>query len=128
MKQMPHGDDLLRVARELLREQIMPHLPPAQRHVAMMIASAMAIASRQFTLGDAHERTELAALEALLGTHAIADDTAPDARLAAYNAVLCRRIREAADEVALTGVHGHLLATARAVVAESNPKYLGSAS
>jgi hypothetical protein len=127
MKQSPQAQDLLVVARDMLREQLMPHLPPAQRHVAMMIASAMAIAARQCAQGEAHERTELAALEALFGAHAVADSVAPQARLAAYLVLLCQHIRDADDEAALAGIHAHLLATTRAVVAESNPKYLGNA-
>jgi hypothetical protein len=38
--------DLLVTARDALREAILPHLPPAQRYAAAMVANALAIAAR----------------------------------------------------------------------------------
>lgn len=127
MRQAPLGNDLLMVARDMLREELLPHLPPAQRHAAMMVASAMAIAARQFG-GDAQERGELRSLESLLGDAARTLPATDDvqARLAAGNALLCRRIRNEPNDALLAGVLEHLLATTRQAVAESNPKYLNA--
>lgn len=59
--------DLLEVARSTLREEVMPHLAPAARYPAAMVANALAIAARELALGPralAAERELLARLYA----------------------------------------------------------------
>lgn len=130
MRSSPTGDQLLDTARALLREEVIPALPPDKRHAALMIANAMAIAMRQLKNGDGHDHGESAALATLLnGSRLVsaAPEAGPQARLAALNRDLCRRIRagELDQGEARAAAHRHLLAVARHKVAESNPKYLG---
>jgi hypothetical protein len=131
MRDQPTGEQLLDTARSLLRDELLPALPADKRHAALMIANAMAIASRQLKAGDAHERRELVALGQLLSlpsTDAAADDAGLRAQLVAANRVLCARLREGrADHGAMRAqVLDHLQAVTRRKVEESNPKYLAS--
>lgn len=47
MLERPDGPDLLRTARDVLLQDLLPHLPEAQKFQARMIANAMAIAARE---------------------------------------------------------------------------------
>ncbi|MFO1067502.1 MAG: DUF6285 domain-containing protein [Geminicoccaceae bacterium] len=61
MSQLDAMDSLLGIARETLRRDIQPTLPPDQRYLAAMIAHAMAIAARAAAIGaDSRERQRLA--------------------------------------------------------------------
>lgn len=61
MSRLDAMDDLLGIAREMLRREIQPTLPPEQRYVAAMVAHAMAIAARDAAIGpDSRERQRLA--------------------------------------------------------------------
>lgn len=64
MRDQPNRSDLLAIARQILKEQIIPHLPEEQRYNGLMIANAMAIAARQFK--DEGLCRELEKLQALL--------------------------------------------------------------
>ena len=100
-----HGERLLETARELLREELLPALPAHQRHAALMIANAMAIAARELNRRD---------------------DASLNAARAAADRQLCASIRAGrVDEgAAAAQVHAQLLASTRARVEVSNPKYL----
>lgn len=63
MLERPDGPDLLDTAREVLLNELLPHLPEAQRFQARMVANAMAIARRGSVADPA---PALAALRALL--------------------------------------------------------------
>ena len=67
MREHPTGEELLRIARKVLREELMPLLPEERRYDALMVANAMAIAARQIAFGDAPERREWQDLARLLG-------------------------------------------------------------
>ncbi|HBC08597.1 MAG TPA: hypothetical protein DC046_13615 [Rhodospirillaceae bacterium] len=82
------------------------------KYVAAMIRNARAIAERQAAAGEAPERAETASLKALLGT---------DGGLQDLNRALAQAIR---NGDAPKGTHAHLIAVARAELAESNPRYL----
>jgi urease accessory protein UreF len=99
------GERLLQTARDVLREQLLPALPPHQRHAALMVANAMAIAARELD-----QRTDPAQIEAR---------AAADRRLcAAIRAGHADRGTEAVQ------LHARLLADTRARVEVSNPKFL----
>lgn len=105
---MPHGtrgERLLETARDLLRNELLPALPAPQRHAALMVAHAMAIAAREL-----ERRT---------------DPAADEARTAAARR-LCAEIRSGRADggPAARQLHASLLVAARAEVAVSNPKYL----
>mgnify|MGYP001192115751 FL=1 len=67
MRERPTGDDLLIMARQVLREELLELLPEERRYDALMVANAMAIAARQIKFGDKPERQEWKALADLLG-------------------------------------------------------------
>jgi hypothetical protein len=49
MHDLPAGNDLLTTARDSLLNELLPHLPAAQKYTALMIANAIAIAGREQT-------------------------------------------------------------------------------
>ena len=89
MRERPTGEELLIIARKVLREELMPLLPDERRYDALMVANAMAIAARQIAFGDAPERRERQNLAGLLG-----DTVDGDGRTAVNEAVgdLIRRL------------------------------------
>ncbi|MCW5698978.1 MAG: hypothetical protein KIT00_03970 [Rhodospirillales bacterium] len=46
MRERPFGPELLEVARQVLRERLLPRLPGECRYDALMVINAMGIASR----------------------------------------------------------------------------------
>ena len=119
MRDRPLAGELLAVARRLLREELVPLLPPERRLDGLMVANAMAIAARQIATGDAPRDEERASLQALLGS--------PAEDIEELNRDLAARIR--AGSLGLGGadadhVHLHLLRIAADRTAESNPKAL----
>jgi hypothetical protein len=105
MPDSTQGERLLQTARDVLREQLLPALPPQQRHAALMVANAMAIAAREL-----NQRT----------------DAAQDAARAAADRRLCDAIRAGHADRGTEAVqlHARLLADTRARVEVSNPKFL----
>lgn len=51
MSDRPHADELLRIARETLLQELMPQLPASAHYAARMIANAIAIAQREYGSG-----------------------------------------------------------------------------
>lgn len=120
MRHEPTAENLLETARGVLRDRILPALPPDLRYDALMVANAMAIAARQIAAGDrpvAEAEARLRALCDAPGEGAAALDTrlVAELRAGAFDAPGPRR----------DALYAHLLATARARAAESNPKALG---
>jgi len=76
MRERPTGEDLLIIARQVLREELLPLLPEKFRYDALMVANAMAIATRQIQFGDTPERQEWQALADLLGKPEKEDEAA----------------------------------------------------
>ena len=84
MREHPDGAELLAIAREVLRKELLPLLPKDRAYDALMIANAMGIAERQLQQGEGPMREELARLERLLGRHG---------GLAEMNRLFAQRIR-----------------------------------
>lgn len=129
MREQPTGDKLLESARSLLRDELIPALPPDKRHSALMIANALGIAARQLKNGDVPAHQEVIALEGILGAQPASGSAMPaslEQRLDELNRQLCQRIRQGIADSgdARDSVRAHLLHTARHRVAESNPKFL----
>ncbi|MCY1298249.1 hypothetical protein D9M70_477250 [compost metagenome] len=81
------AQDLLATARRTLLEQLLPALPASLHYEARMIASAMAMASREMTLEPERQAVEAASLARALGDEdSVASVEARE--------LLCRRIRE----------------------------------
>jgi hypothetical protein len=68
MNNLPHGVDLLAIARETLLLELRPLLAENARYTAAMIANAMAIAAREAAAGDGPALAALARLDGLHGT------------------------------------------------------------
>ncbi|MBV1797929.1 DUF6285 domain-containing protein [Siccirubricoccus sp. G192] len=117
MLERPDGPELLEVARDVLLQDLLPHLPEAKRYQARMVANAMAIARREATADPA---PALAQLRAAL--------TLPDAAPEALLARLAREIRAGAHDPGTAG-HAALAAALAEMVrlrcAVSAPRALG---
>lgn len=129
MRDQPTGDQLLETARDLLRDELLPHLPASHKHGALMIANAMGIALRQLKSGDEPERRELADLRRLLSLRESDQRHANGSLLEALvdgNRALCQLIRAGQADAGETHdeVWAHLVRTTRHRVSISNPKYL----
>jgi hypothetical protein len=85
MLDQPSGRELVQAVARLLREQLLPLLPPHAAFQARVAANALDLAAREWQLAPAAEAAALARLRALLG-----HDGAPDA----LEAELCRRIAD----------------------------------
>jgi hypothetical protein len=123
MRNQPTGEQLLDSAERLLREQLIPLLPPPQRRAGLMIAKAMAIAARQLYNGEQPLHEERAALAALLGDEAPGDSGDLTMQVLQANRTLGRLIRAGrADQGEYRQqVYTHLLDSTRRTLAESNP-------
>jgi hypothetical protein len=125
MHEAPSGSDLLKFARDLLREKLFEQLPAECRYDAMMIENAMAIAARQIEGGEEHDRHDLKGLARLYKV-AVRVERQQD-QLVELNRRLAEQIRR--GELDLPGAQRkaameHLLTVARNSVLESNPQYL----
>jgi hypothetical protein len=128
MNDQPDATELLAIARATLLDKLLPRLPEELRYDALMIANAMAIASREYAAGDAPAQAELARLRTLLGEH---DSSLPDAALHAalteYNRRLATAIRGGQfDDLKRAALLDHLDKTAADKLAVANPKALKS--
>lgn len=127
MIDQPKAADLLATAREVLLEELLPHLPKDARYPALMVANAMGISSRE--CADEEIGAALRALFESVYGEDLDDEAVQDegGRLSALNARLAADIRRGA----LDDRAGSLLpALRRALTARlrvSNPKYLGRA-
>lgn len=66
MRERPDGAELLAIAREVLRKELLPLLPKDKAYDALMIANAMSIAERQLRQGDVSQQAEKERLAVLL--------------------------------------------------------------
>jgi hypothetical protein len=66
MREHPTGAELLAIAREVLRKELLPLLPKGRQYDALMIANAMGIAERQLQAGDTPAQAETRELAVLL--------------------------------------------------------------
>jgi hypothetical protein len=130
MSERPEAADLLEEARRTLLEVLLPLLPPDRRYDGLMVANALAIASREARGGDDLLRQEATLLAALL--HA---SGAADGPLQALRATLRDLERQLAQELRRgvydspgprrDAVRAYLRAATEGRVRVSNPKVLG---
>ncbi|ATB44528.1 DUF6285 domain-containing protein [Corallococcus macrosporus] len=118
MRERPDGAELLAIAREVLRNELLPLLPRDKAYGALMIANAMGIAERQLRSGMGAQEEERRALAMLLER---------DGDLATLNRVFAVRIRQGAFD---DNAHARELLWNATVqrVRESAPKALPGAS
>ncbi|MFV3411191.1 DUF6285 domain-containing protein [Pseudomonas sp. NY15436] len=115
MHDLPRAADLLMMARTSLLEELLPHLPSAQHYTALMIANAMAIASREQQAGTALDQAR----------HTLLDQVALDAdRAPANSSELCESLRSGHLDWQLTHLSKALRDDVVARLQVANPKYL----
>jgi hypothetical protein len=125
--EQPGALELLAVARETLLEAVLPQLSGDARYQALMIANAMAIASRELAGGAGQAARELEMLEILYGDEAGPREAEEDdaARAERLGRRLARDLRAGElDGGPQLGVRRLLRERVRARVAVSNPKRL----
>ncbi len=119
MHDLPLASDLLGTARDSLLNELLPHLPTAQKYTALMIANAMAIASREQTAAHAAEDVRQELQRQSLGCTKIVSS---DVR--ARDLQLCRDLREGLLDVELVALLPALRADVLCRLKVGNPKYL----
>lgn len=122
MRTRPNGADLLVAAQKLLREQLLPVLPDAHKHDALMIANAMGVAIRQLQAGEAVEHEERRSLE-----HLLQRPLSEPLQMNTGNRELSMLLRAGLADPGQgkrAEVLEHLRRAVRQAVTESNPKYL----
>ncbi|WP_448203120.1 DUF6285 domain-containing protein [Azospirillum sp. sgz302134] len=70
MRASPNARELLNIAAQTFREEFLPHIPPAQRYTALMIANALSIVERELAGLDEAGHAMLRALAPLYGEDA----------------------------------------------------------
>ena len=114
MHDQPQSDDLLRVARRQLMDELLPALPAPHRYTALMIANAMGIASRAHALGGAAEDER----SALLAQAGAGLGTSLD------TAALSEALRKGRLDADLASLTSAIRADVISRVRIGNPKYL----
>lgn len=121
MRDEPSASALLTLAREVLRERLLPHIPPEDRYSALMVANVMAIAARRIDIGDGPERRELERLKRIIDLDD--EDLSPRQALEEGYRRLGSEIRNG-DLGRSRAVYDILMEQALEKVRESNPGYL----
>ena len=114
--------ELLGTARDLLLKQLLPALPETLHYECRMVASTLAMATREIERGSQALQIEAGALADVLGLHGLAGLTAEDAR-----ALLGQFIRQGMFDPPGRGRDALLQGLAeitRARLSISNPKVL----
>ncbi|HIM24155.1 MAG TPA: hypothetical protein EYM29_00865 [Rhodospirillales bacterium] len=118
MRDRPTGAELANLVRRVRAGDPGVEVPDDRRYRELMLASAMAIAERQETTGDAPEQDERQALIRFLGEERSLED---------LNRALAAAIRNGDGDPGTLGheaIREHLRLTGRERVRESNPKAL----
>lgn len=129
MQDEPSAEELLRVARETLRRELLVVLPEANRLDALIIANIMAIAAREAAFGEAPLRHELARLSALFGEGPPRGDDRADVvavvdRLSRRLSAALRKGEFERDSARMDQVKAHLVETTLQKLRINNPRYL----
>jgi hypothetical protein len=126
MNNNPDATELLAIARATLLDKLLPQLPEELRYDALMIANAMAIASREHVASDNATQAELARLRDLFAERKKSlTGAALAAALAGYNRRLATEIRAGRfDDKERAALLDHLAQTSADELAISNPRAL----
>jgi hypothetical protein len=110
----PRAVDILEAISRLMRETLMPALPPDVVFQARVAANALDLVLRELRTGEKLEDDARARLVTLLGV---------DAPLGELEAELSKRIRDGAIDLSETGLKEHLWATTMAKMSIDQPSY-----
>src|SRR3954469_3870645 len=116
MLDQPDGADILDAVSRLLRDTLMPRLPPELVFQARVAANALDLVAREIRFGDAVEREALQRLRALLQR---------DGSLQELESELSQRIRDGELDLQSEGVAEHLWQTTLAKLKIDQPNYAG---
>lgn len=116
MHDLPLAHDLLAIARASLLDELLPHLPAAQKYTALMVANAMVIAGRE----QAAAEPLMQARQALLQQAGECMGHPMDGRQ------LCQALREGALDAELIALLPALRADVQCRLQVGNPRYLES--
>jgi hypothetical protein len=116
MLDQPHGADILDAVSRLLRDTLMPRLPPDTVFQARVAANALDLVSREIRFGETVEREALQRLQALLNR---------DGSLQELERELSLRIRNGELDLQSEGLAEHLWQTTLAKMKIDQPNYAG---
>ena len=114
MLDQPHGADILDAVSRLLRDTLMPRLPPDAVFQARVAANALDLVAREIRFGETVEREAMQRLQTLLGH---------DGSLAELETELSLRIRNGDVDLLSPGVAEHLWETTLAKMKIDQPNY-----
>lgn len=115
MQNSPHAPDLLDIAAEVLRREIVPALEGTACYHARIAANLVAMVARELRLAPAANRCEAGRLRALLDTM--------EGDVATLNRTLTQRLRDGAMTIDDPSVARHLIMTVMAKLAIDNPDF-----
>ena len=121
MRSLPTAAELLKIARDGLLNELLPHLPKEQHYTALMAANALAISMREIQAAASQDQAEAALLHELYGS------AATSAGIDEFAVRLAHDLREGRFDTRLPAVGQLLLAEVTARLRVSNPKYLKQA-
>ena len=127
MRSSPEGAELLRVARETLLKELLPQLPADSHYPALMVANAMAIASRELMGSTSHRDAERALFRELYGFDGQTETGDPADGPDGLAGRLANDLRLGHFDDRTRRVGELLLREVRERLRISNPKYLGKA-
>ena len=116
MLDQPHGADILVAVSRLLRDTLMPRLPPDTVFQARVAANALDLVAREIRFGENVEREALQRLQALLNR---------DGSLQELERELSLRIRNGDLDLQSDGLAEHLWQTTLAKMKIDQPNYAG---
>lgn len=114
MLDQPHGADILAAVSRLLRDTLMPRLPPDAVFQARVAANAIDLVAREIRFGEIVEREALKRLQLLLSR---------DGSLQELETELSLRIRNGELELQSEGLAEHLWQTTLAKMKIDQPNY-----
>lgn len=119
MLDSPTPGEILEVVAAMIRDQLVPQLPPDAVFHARVAANAIDLVRRQLQTGDALEAASLVRLQQLLGQQLLGHQG--DA--AALERELCERIRSGSLTTDSPGLIDHLMACTLAKMSIDQPSY-----
>jgi hypothetical protein len=114
MLDAPTPVEILEVVAAMIRDQLVPQLPPDAVFHARVAANAIDLVRRELQTGDALEAASLARLQQLLGHQGDAP---------ALERELCERIRNGSLTTDSPGLIDHLMACTLAKMSIDQPSY-----
>ena len=114
MLDAPTPVEILEVVAAMIRDQLVPQLPPDAVFHARVAANAIDLVRRQLLTGDALEAASLSRLQQLLGHQGDAP---------ALERELCERIRSGSLTTDSPGLIDHLMACTLAKMSIDQPSY-----